>query len=135
MLAFGNMGREHHRERKHRFLWSSSCFASCLKASCSFSSNCFGLSNASLWNHRDYKHSRYCKQVSGIQCFAALADIGNVMSLEWTSAVDEVLLATTVVLAYMAGIVTTRSQISRGRKMTLKIWIKPQQMIPFSAGE
>ena len=115
MLAFGNMGREHLCERKHRFLWSSSCFASCLKASCSFSSNCFGLSNASLWNHRDYKHSRYCKKSSRIQCFATLVDIGNVMSLEWTSIVDEVLLATTIVLAYMAGIVTPRSQIS-GRR-------------------
>ncbi|GLJ11237.1 hypothetical protein SUGI_0148120 [Cryptomeria japonica] len=110
------MGRKHLCERKHRFLWSTSCFASFLKEPCSFSSNSSGLSNDSVWNYSDYKHSRGCKNSSGFQCFAALVDIGNVMSLEWTSAVDEVLLATTVVLAYMAGIVTPRSQISGRRQ-------------------
>ncbi|KAH9305397.1 hypothetical protein KI387_009801, partial [Taxus chinensis] len=112
VLAFGDLVGDHLCERKHGRWQNISGFALFLKEPCNFNSNFCGLANDLVGNFSTRKHSRGCRNSSGFQCFAALVDIGNVMTLEWTSAVDEVLLATTVVLAYMAGIVTPRSRIS-----------------------
>lgn len=113
VLAFGDMGAEQLCRMKCTVLRNISCLAALSKDP--YCSNFSVLSKESVWHIRNCKFSTGRKNSRRLQSFGALVDIGNVATLEWTSAVDEILLATTVALAYIAGIFTPRSS-TFGRK-------------------
>lgn len=116
VLSFETFQEEYSSSSKHN-LWKNSCsFESCFKDSYSFRSKFFGSSNGSFWSCSNYNPSKGCRNFSGFQCRGGIADLGSVMALEWKPAVDELLMATTVALAYMAGIITPRSPNSRKKK-------------------
>lgn len=116
VLSFGTFGEEYSSRSKHTLRKNICSFKSCSKDSYSFRSKFFGSSNGSIWSCSNYNPSKGCRKFSGFQCCGGVADIGRVMALEWQPAVDELLLATSVALAYMAGIITPRSRDSQKKK-------------------
>lgn len=110
VLSFGPFREEYSSSSKHTLRQNICAFESCFKDSYSLRSKLFSSSNGSIWSCNNYNLSKGYRKFSGFQCHGGIADLGSVMALEW---VDELLLATTVALAYMAGIITPRSPNSR----------------------
>eukprot|EP01018_Ginkgo_biloba_P026941 Gb_34219 [translate_table: standard] len=114
--AFRTLSMKGSHCNKHALGQKTCSFKLCSKEPHKFMSHTPVISYDSHWNLNNYRGLRDHRRPSHFHCCGAVADVGRIMALEWRPAMDEVLLAISVALAYTAGIITSRSPTSQRKR-------------------